>query len=106
MTSAAHPRKDPYYCDEPALWLREFVERHHGIKILIEDTLDPQDVAASRSERIIWVKPGLPFTTFRRYVSDSVIYILFGQDAAPMFSTEPRRPWLATSDGVALPNPA
>lgn len=106
MTSAASARDDPYYLDGPARWYRTFVERHTRISILIEDTLGPQPVAASREERIIWIMPGLPFTTFRNLISDGVAYVNFGEDAAPMFSPAPNRPWLAASDGVTQIRPA
>lgn len=103
MTSA-FPRDDPYYDDEPARSWREQAERYNGIRIVIEDTLYPQDVAASRKERLIWITPGLPFTEFRRYISDAVAFIKFGEEAAPMFT--PRGPWLAASNGVTQARPA
>lgn len=105
MTSAV-PQEDPYYLNDPARWYREVVEQYNGIRIVIEDTLCPQEVAASRKERLIWIIPGLPFTTFRRYISDAVAYIKFGEEAAPMFSPASQRPWLASSDGVTQARPA
>jgi len=104
MATAASPRDDPYYLDDPARWYRGFIERHTRIRVEVEDTLGPQPVAASREERIIWIKPGLPFTAFRNYISDAVAYVNFGEEAAPMFSPAPCKPWLAASDGVTLPH--
>lgn len=107
MTSAAFPRdEDPCYLDEPARWYRESVEQYNGIRIVVEDTLYPQPVAASRKEKLIWIIPGLPFTDFRRYISDAVAFIKFGEEAAPMFAPASQRPWLAASDGVTQARPA
>lgn len=105
MTSA-HPRDDPYYDVDPARWYRQSVEQYNGIRIVIEDTLYPQAVAASRSERIIWIMPGLSFTEFRKYISDAVAFIKFGEEWAPMFAPAPQKPWLASSDGVTQARPA
>jgi len=105
MTSAV-PHEDPYYLDDPARWYRQSVERYNGIRIVIEDTLYPQEVAASRKEKIIWITPGLPFTEFRKYISDAVAFIKFGEEWAPMFAPAPHKPWLAASDGVTRARPA
>jgi hypothetical protein len=103
MTSAFR-RLDPYYQEGPAEWLCRIVQNCHGIQIIIEESLYPQEVAASRQKKIIWVRPGLPIDTLRRYISDAVWYIRFGEEAAPMFAPAPRKPWLAASDGVTVPH--
>lgn len=100
MTSAI-PHVDPYYEDEKAEWLRDIVERCLGIRIFIVDTLR-QDVMASRDTKTIWIKPGLPFDTFRELISNSVWFIRFGTEAAPMFTPAPTRLRLAASNGVVF----
>jgi hypothetical protein len=106
MTEATQEFGDPFYEDGAARRLRDNVQKFHRILILIEGNLGRRPAAASRREKLIWIRPGLDLTTFRRLISDSVAYITEGEAAAPMFGpATPARPWLAVSDGTVLPNP-
>jgi hypothetical protein len=102
MTQATPQLEDPFYASTPARWLRNVVRLVYGIRILIEDSLGSQPVAASRQERVIWIQPGLPFITFRRMISDAVMYIEHGEAAAPMFTIAEQ--WLPDEFDLTNPN--
>lgn len=96
--------EDPYYEDRPARWLRDIIEDYHKISIIIDDDLDQQHVVASEQEQAIWVKPGLPLSTFHSLIGQAVIHIRFGDLAGLNFKPIHRGPWLAASNGLIVPH--
>lgn len=105
LSTSSELSGDPFYDSTPARWLRSVVHIFYGIRILIEDNMGAQQVAASRNEKVIWIRSGLPFLTFRRLISDAVMYIEHGEAAAPMFAPATTRPWVAGTDGATLLSP-
>lgn len=93
---------DPYYEDKLSRWIRRSVEEYHGINILVDDSLD-RNVAASRAEESIWVRPGMSLTNFHRAIGEAVRFIRFGEVAAPSFAVPRQRPYLVASNGLIVP---
>src|SRR5882762_4383849 len=84
--SCAQTNDDPFYEQPAAQWLRNRFENALDIEFNVDERLTVP-IAASRSLRAIWVRPGLPLEDFHWLTGRAILYIKFGVTAAPEFIT-------------------
>lgn len=84
--SCAQTSNDPFYEEPAAQWLRNRFENALDIEFNVDEKL-AVPIAASRTLRAIWVRPGLPLEDFHWLTGRAILYIKFGVSAAPEFIT-------------------
>lgn len=84
--SCVQASTDPYYEEPAAQWLRDRFENALDIEFNIDEELTAS-IAVSRDLRAIWVRPGLSLYEFHWLTGRAILYLQFGADAAPEFST-------------------
>lgn len=92
---------DPFYECPAARWVVDLLEQACNITVLVDESL-AYSARVNRKKRIVRVRPGLVFESFRQTVGNGALYIDF-PEAATGFG--PPRPALCSMHGETLQGP-